>query len=61
MPQGIMAFVASGGDVGAVITQLLCIVISFAIYTPFVLISITQSPNHRKRNTYCRSTRPAFL
>jgi hypothetical protein len=28
-----MAFVASGGDVGAVITQLLCIVISFATYT----------------------------
>ncbi|MDD6561197.1 MAG: hypothetical protein PUF17_09550 [Lactimicrobium massiliense] len=57
-----MAFVASGGDVGAVITQLLCIVISFAIYAPFVLISNhTQSPNHRKRNTYCRSTRPAFL
>ncbi|MGM9919248.1 MAG: hypothetical protein ACI316_08110 [Lactimicrobium massiliense] len=38
-----MAFVASGGDVGAVITQLLCIVISFAIYAPFVLIS-----NHTK-------------
>lgn len=33
MPPGIMAFVASGGDVGAVITQLLCIVISFATYT----------------------------
>ena len=43
MPLGIMAFIASGGDVGAVITQLLCIVISFAIYAPFVLIS-----NHTK-------------
>lgn len=39
MPPGIMAFVASGGNIGAVITQLLCVMISFAIYTPFVLIA----------------------
>lgn len=39
MPPGIMAFVASGGNIGAVITQLLCVMISFTIYTPFVLIA----------------------
>lgn len=37
-PPGLMAFMASGGSVGALITQLLCVVISFLIYTPFVLM-----------------------
>lgn len=41
-PPGLLAFMASGGSVGAIITQLLCIVISFLIYTPFVLISNKQ-------------------
>ncbi len=42
-PPGLMAFMASGGSVGAIITQLLAILISFLIYTPFVLISNKQA------------------
>ena len=34
---------ASGGSIGAVITQLLCVVISFLIYTPFVLLANKQA------------------
>ena len=41
-PPGLMAFMASGGSIGAVITQLLCVVISFLIYTPFVLLANKQ-------------------
>ena len=41
-PPGLMAFMASGGSFGAVITQLLCVVISFAIYTPFVILANKQ-------------------
>ncbi len=46
-PPGIMAFMASGGSLGAVVTQLLCIVISFLIYTPFVLISNKQAEQEK--------------
>lgn len=38
-PIGLGAFIASGGDIGATITQVLCLVISFAIYIPFVLMA----------------------
>lgn len=41
-PLGLEAFISSGGDLGAVITQLLCVVISFLIYTPFVLMANKQ-------------------
>lgn len=46
-PPGIMAFMASGGSLGAVVTQLLCVVISFLIYTPFVLISNKQAEQEK--------------
>lgn len=42
-PPGLMAFMASGGSFGAVITQILAVLISFLIYTPFVLISNKQA------------------
>ncbi|MBQ9825248.1 MAG: PTS sugar transporter subunit IIC [Solobacterium sp.] len=42
-PLGLEAFIASGGSFGAVITQILCVLLAFAIYTPFVLISNKQS------------------
>lgn len=42
-PAGLMAFLASGGSVGAAITQILCIVIAAVIYAPFVILA-----NHQK-------------
>ena len=42
-PPGLMAFLASGGNFGAAIAQILVILIAFAIYTPFVLISNKQA------------------
>jgi PTS system cellobiose-specific IIC component len=36
-PPILNAWIASGGSIGTVITQLLCIVISFLIYAPFVI------------------------
>ena len=41
-PPGIMAFLASGGNIGAAVTQLICVAISAVIYTPFVLIANKQ-------------------
>ena len=41
-PAGIMAFLSSGGNVGAAVTQLICICISALIYIPFVLIANKQ-------------------
>ena len=41
-PPFINAWIASGGSIGTVITQALCIVISIAIYTPFVIIANKQ-------------------
>ncbi|NCB32906.1 MAG: PTS sugar transporter subunit IIC [Erysipelotrichia bacterium] len=41
-PMGIAGFLAGGGNVGAAVTQVLCLVLSFLIYTPFVLISNKQ-------------------
>jgi len=42
-PPVLMGFLSSGGSVGAAVTQLLCILISAVIYTPFVLAA-----NHQK-------------
>lgn len=42
-PPGIMAFLSSGGSVGAAITQLLCIVVAAVIYTPFVIVANSQT------------------
>lgn len=41
-PPGLLAFIASGGSVGAVVTQLLCVLISFLIYSPFVIAANKQ-------------------
>lgn len=41
-PLGIEAFLASGGNIGAVITQLLVVVIAAVIYTPFVIAANKQ-------------------
>lgn len=41
-PPGIMAFLASGGNIGAAVTQIVCVLISAVVYTPFVLISNRQ-------------------
>lgn len=43
-PPVLMAFLSSGGSVGAAITQLLCILLSAVVYTPFVLIANHQKP-----------------
>lgn len=42
-PPGLMAFLAGGGSIGAAISQIIVILIAFAIYTPFVLISNKQA------------------
>lgn len=42
-PAGLMAFLASGGSVGAAVTQILCIVTAALIYAPFVILA-----NHQK-------------
>ncbi len=42
-PPGIMAFLSSGGSIGAAITQLLVIVVSAVIYTPFVIATNFQN------------------
>lgn len=36
-PPFLNAWIASGGSIGTVITQILCVVISFVIYAPFVM------------------------
>ena len=41
-PPVLMAFLSSGGNVGAAVTQLICICISALIYIPFVLIANKQ-------------------
>ena len=41
-PPGLMAFLASGGNIGAAISQIIVIGVAFVIYTPFVLISNKQ-------------------
>lgn len=41
-PAGLAAFLAAGGNIGAGITQLLCVLISAVIYTPFVLLANRQ-------------------
>lgn len=46
-PLGLAGFLSSGGNIGAAITQVLCLFVSFCIYTPFVLIANKQA-NHIK-------------
>ena len=41
-PPGLMAFLCSGGNIGAAVTQIICILLAFVVYIPFVLISNKQ-------------------
>jgi len=41
-PPGLMAFLCSGGNVGAALTQIICILLAFLIYIPFVLAANKQ-------------------
>lgn len=41
-PAGLAAFLASGGNLGAGITQILCVLLAAVIYTPFVLLANRQ-------------------
>ena len=38
MPPIVNAYLATAGDIGAVITQVICIVVAILIYLPFVLV-----------------------
>ncbi|MHC5373355.1 PTS sugar transporter subunit IIC [Enterococcus sp. LJL120] len=42
MPPIVNGFIATGGDIGAVVTQIICLVVTFFIYLPFVKISSNQ-------------------
>ncbi len=41
-PPGLMAFLCSGGNIGAAVTQIICILLAFVVYIPFVLIANKQ-------------------
>lgn len=43
-PPFLNAWIASGGSIGTIITQAICIVISVVIYAPFVIIANKQQP-----------------
>ncbi|MGB7461066.1 MAG: PTS transporter subunit EIIC, partial [Carnobacterium jeotgali] len=53
-PPFISAYLATAGSIGAVITQLICIVVSTLIYLPFVKISnsrqLVEEPSHTVEN-----------
>lgn len=42
-PPGLMAFLASGGNIGAAITQLLVILLAAVVYAPFVIMTNHQA------------------
>ena len=42
-PPLLIAWLGTGGNIGAVITQFICIVLSFFVYLPFVIISNRQN------------------
>ena len=42
-PPLLIAWLGTGGNIGAVVTQMICIVFSFLIYLPFVMISNRQN------------------
>jgi PTS system cellobiose-specific IIC component len=50
-PPVISAWLATGGNIGAVITQLLCIFISILIYVPFVIIANKAQKQEMKEQT----------
>ena len=39
MPPIVNAYLATAGDIGAVVTQIICIIVSILIYLPFVIVS----------------------
>jgi PTS system cellobiose-specific IIC component len=39
MPPIVNAYLATAGDIGAVVTQIICIIVSILIYLPFVKVS----------------------
>ncbi|WP_394523409.1 PTS sugar transporter subunit IIC [Lacrimispora sp. JR3] len=41
-PPGLMAFLCSGGSIGAAVTQIICILLAFVVYIPFVLAANKQ-------------------
>lgn len=41
-PPLLIAWLGSGGSIGAVITQALCVVLSFIVYLPFVFAANKQ-------------------
>ncbi len=41
-PPVLMAFLSSGGSLGAAVTQLLCVLLAAVVYTPFVIIANKQ-------------------
>ncbi len=49
-PPGLMAFLASGGSIGAAVSQILVIGVAFLIYTPFVLIANKQYEQEQAAN-----------
>ncbi len=53
-PPFISAYLATAGSLGAVVTQLICIIVSTLIYLPFVKISnsrqLVEEPNHTVEN-----------
>jgi PTS system cellobiose-specific IIC component len=42
-PIGLSAFLATGGSIGAVITQLVCVVLSIIMWAPFLIASERQA------------------
>ncbi|WP_050637476.1 PTS sugar transporter subunit IIC [Candidatus Stoquefichus sp. SB1] len=48
-PPLLIAWLGSGGSIGAVITQAICIVISIAVYLPFVFVTNKQAKNEAEK------------
>ena len=44
-PPLLIAWLGSGGSIGAVITQALCVVLSFIVYLPLFLLQISKKIN----------------
>ncbi len=47
-PPGIMAFLSSAGSIGAAVTQILVIIVSAVIYTPFVIATNVQAEHQNQ-------------
>lgn len=49
-PVGLMGFLSTGGHIGTAITQVICVLLAVAIYTPFVLVANKQALNEEQNN-----------